>query len=364
MRNLFITLTLITATSVACGTEPVTNMGAGFDGGAAGADGVSVGADGTARSGTSALVDKGCVDGKFAETFPNPSAPIDDLIAGYKQADHRQFVIDVLKARYPFGATLVQDAPNHPNTGEDCIKYFIKQFSSDPTVSAQAMLKSMGVWVHECGHFYDVSGFSGKKYAINGAITLNCKAMGGADSKLPMYAGPAPTSFPRSFLTKDKYVSKHPGCTYPKQPDCDGYLQTYLGGDPDNGKFESGDQGFNLLMEEAVQYVNSLATAYAFADLKSGGVSHTDRDGILNFLWYVERYLHLARTAHPEVHKAILADACWRELILTVWGRGWLYLEATKDKAGFGIQDKKLEGLVKDPVLLGEIELVRAAHGC
>ena len=43
----------------------------------------------------------------------------------------------------------------------------------------------------------------------------------------------------------------------------DNYANVYLDGDPDDDEFDGGDQGFNSLLEETLQYVNSLATGYA-----------------------------------------------------------------------------------------------------
>ncbi len=280
-------------------------------------------------------------------------------MSSYNKAKYKDFLFAVLDKRYPFGKTLVQDAPVHPQSKQDCIDTFL----GGQNGTAQQLLNRIGVFVHECGHFYDTMSAQ-KRFAIKPGLTFTCKAMGGADSKLAAYAGPTPHSFPRSLITTDKWSAKHPPCADFSQKGCDSYAKIYLDGDPNNGKFESGDQGFNLLFEEIVQYVNSLATGYAFADKYSAGSSHSDRDGILNFFWYLERYLHMARTKYPNVHKQLLADKCWREVILTVWGRGWLFLDATKGMATMGIQDKKLQGLVMDPELLGEIALVRKAHGC
>ena len=72
----------------------------------------------------------------------------------------------------------------------------------------------------------------------------------------------------------------------------------------------------------------------------------------------------MARTEHPEVHAFLLGNACWRDAILTVWGRAWLYLDATADNPNLGLDDDALEKLVKTPELLDEIEAVRVASGC
>jgi len=270
------------------------------------------------------------------------------------------FINGVLKARYPFGGKLVSQAPKHINNGKTCVDTFLPvSFRS----SASMVMKRMGVLVHECGHFYDTM-VQPKRLAIAEGLTLTCSSACGSDNKLPFCPKNGKETFPRSLITKDQWSTKHKPCPTLQSKGCDTYAYIYLNGDADNGNFESGDQGFDLLMEEAVQYVHSLATGYAFKDKKGGfGSSSSDRDGILTFLWYMQRYLHMARTKHPKVHKRILGDACWRQAILNVWGRAWLFLNATENM-GLGIQDAKLKPFVMDPVLLNEIKLVRTAHGC
>jgi len=83
------------------------------------------------------------------------------------------------------------------------------------------------------------------------------------------------------------------------------------------------------VLEEATQYVNSLATALAFKDAFAGSKS-SDRDGILTFLWYIERYHLMARTEIPSAYTLLSGDACWRQATLSVWDRAWFYLDATK----------------------------------
>ena len=75
--------------------------------------------------------------------------------------------------------------------------------------------------------------------------------------------------------------------------------------------------------EETLQYVNSLATSYAFGDQLA--YSTSARDGILTFLWYTMRYLRLARLEHPQTYTLLTQNSCWRDLILNTWGRAWLY---------------------------------------
>ena len=132
------------------------------------------------------------------------------------------------------------------------------------------------------------------------------------------------------------------------------------------GGFQGGDQGFNLLFEELVQYVNSLATSYAFTDELNTGGRSSQKDGLLTFLWYLERYLYMARNDYPSAYAHILSGdgGCWRDLILQVWGRASLYLGITEDMPHLGIDDAALLSLVETPELLAEIQRVRDAAGC
>jgi hypothetical protein len=72
----------------------------------------------------------------------------------------------------------------------------------------------------------------------------------------------------------------------------------------------------------------------------------------------------MARLDFPAAYQRLTTDSCWRESILTVWGRAWLYLEAARSTRQLGINAADLEELVLDPNLLDEIERVRTAHGC
>jgi hypothetical protein len=285
------------------------------------------------------FVDPGCVDGMYTETLPNPGASIADLLSSFNPSSPRPFVDGVLSRRYPIGQHIVQRGLENTAFG-DCVMLFIGSPSS-----GQDAARQLSTVVHECGHFADLGMGFGDSYLIRNDLTVMC--MGGdAESR-------GGNTFERSRINGDDQASMRPD---------DFYRDVYLDGDPDNGTFEGGDQGFNSVMEEAVQYVNSLATGYAFNDQYVFTVS--ERDGILTFLWYIERYLRFARMNFPDAYAFISGNACWRNLILTVWGRAWLFLEATEDIPNLGISDDAIFSLVTSPTLLEEIQRIRDAHGC
>ncbi len=300
----------------------------------------------------SPLVDPMCIDGMYRETLPDRSASIADLVASYSPTNAEAFVQGVLERRYPHGWTLVREG----RTGFiDCLMVFLSDRSS-----AERVLQQMGTIVHECGHVYDLDLSTGANnvYSMRADLMLTA-SMGDA-------TGRGGQTFARSLLQGDSYQPMRPACPMGMFRGCDSYANIYLDGSPTDGTFDSGDQGFNLLLEEVTQYVNSLVTGYALPDRFSGGSSVSDRDGMLTFLWYMTRYLRLARTEYPSAYAHIATGdgGRWRQLVLTLWGRAWLYLEATADLPGLGIEDDALMPLATAPELVEEIERLRTAEGC
>lgn len=327
----------------ALGWAVVTGLGCGDDGGAATADALAdaggdvVSGDAVAVGGEIPLVDPACVDGQYAEELPPVDADISALRASYEPASYARFVGDLLAARYPTGAYLVERGVAE-GEGLNCLE----AFSQGATASDAQLGRRTSTIVHECGHFLDIArgGFSEDVYVIRPDLTLTCS---GGDARERFG-----NTFARSEITKDSYDALLPE---------DFYKDTYLVG-------SGSGQGFNMLAEEVTQYINSLATDWALRDFLNAGWSITARDGILTFLWYMQRYLRLARTTDPDAHAFLLGDACWRELILTLWGRAWLYLDETEGISSLGIEDAALLELVLDADLVEEIHRVRVAHGC
>jgi hypothetical protein len=302
----------------------------------------------TTKPVASPVTSPSCLDGQWQEALPNPKASLTALKQGYTQSKLKEFVLGALDLRYPLGKVIVEGGLKKA----DCIGQFV---SAQQKSSASGVVSAMGTVVHECGHYFDLSkgGFANSGYVFTGDVSYVCTgaAMQGSNA-----------SFARSLIKQDEYAKLWKPCNNFGEQGCDSYAAIYLDGDPKDAKFDSGDQGFNMLLEEVVQYVNSLATGYAFEDQYQWSVS--ERDGILTFFWYLERYLRLARLQYPKVHQYLLGNECWRKAILTVWGRGWMYLELTKNSQKLTIKGPFLEKLVLDAELLSEIALVRQAHGC
>ena len=341
MRGLREAMLALALAAAAGGCDSPGGGGGGATSDAVSGDAVSgdttTGADTFVAPGETPIRDPRCTDGTWSEALPVVAADITSALSGYSAAAYDGFVTSTLASRYPTGAFLVTHAVTE-YTRTNCVT----AFAQGATGSAETMAQRLSTIVHECGHLLDGArgGFGVNTYVIDEATILTCRkgdttARGG-------------NTLPRSAITADAYDALLPD---------DFYKQTYL---VDPGS----EQGFNMLMEEAVQYVNSLATDYAFEDQIPRFASITARDGILTFLWYMERYLHLTRLEAPEVYAFITGDACWRELVLTVWGRAWMFLDLTADTPSLGIDDDVLEDLVLAPELLDEIARVRAADAC
>jgi hypothetical protein len=288
----------------------------------------------------------GCAQAQYTEALPTTSS-LSGLSFSSASAD--TYLLAALDKRFPLGKAIVEGGLSSPlaQSQGSCIDRFLQD-----TSSAAAVLRQAPTVVHECGHFYDLgeAGGTSHAYVIRTDLTFTCKA-GDTTSR-------GGKTFARSLIKTDAYYPKREACGATLTKGCDFYAGYYLSGDPTDGSFQAGDQGYNSLLEEASQYVNSLATGLAFvSENQTAGGSH--RDGMLTFLWYLERYLKMAREDYPTAYALLSEDACWRQATLTVWDRGWFYLDATSGMTKLGYDDAALMTLVKDPTLTSEIDALR-----
>ena len=140
------------------------------------------------------------------------------------------------------------------------------------------------------------------------------------------------------------------------------YKEGYPGFDPDfvvstNDSFDSGDQGYGMLFEETVQYAGSLAWKYYVDDIEK--TRGSGKHGMLQWLWWNERYLKLIREEYPAEHQFFIEH--WAEVFLTVWGRAWRYLDTPSMGYNAADYDPLLE-LVTDDLMLGEVQHVRELY--
>ena len=331
-----------------CSSEPERR---GFDNGTSSGgtgDGTTPG-DGTSpgSGGTTPNPDKpGCAQGSYSEDLPT-----NDSLSGipFSSATADEYLLAALEKRFPLGKEITEGGLNSSlaKTQGNCIDRFLSDKSS-----AGAVLRQATTVVHECGHFMDLGKGSGTSsaFVVRPDLTFTCRS-GDTTSR-------GGKTFARSLLKTDAFYNQRKACGGTVKQGCDFYADIYLDGSSSNASFEGGDQGYNSVLEEANQYVNSLATALAFADqYKNSKVS--ERDGILTFLWYIERYLQMAREEYPEAYEHISSDECWRQATLSVWDRAWFYLDAAKGEDNLQLDADALTDLVKDPSLTSEIDALR-----
>lgn len=332
------------------GTASAGGSAGGTGGSGGGSGGGSAGGSSGGGQAGGSTTRVGCFRAQYTEPLPT-SANLGGLT--YSASMAQAYVISALDLRWTHGKVIVQGglanpiSPAQPN----CIASFLGD-----TSTATAVLRQLSTVVHECGHFYDIGISPGASaaYVLAPALQRTC-----ANGETTSRGG---RTFARSLIKSDTHYAMRPACMNMSSSSCDFYADVYLDGSPTNATFESGDQGFSSLLEEANQYVNSIGTALAFRDVyQSTRVS--ERDGILTFMWYLERYLQLARTTYPQAYMTLSQDACWREAILTVWDRAWFYLQASAPYASnLGINDARLRTLVETPSLLVEIDSLRTLH--
>lgn len=289
----------------------------------------------------------GCAQSEYTEALPT-KASLSDL--SYSPGQVQAYVSSALQRRYPLGKLIVEGGLASPLAASqgNCINRFLQDTSTPVNVQ-----RGLATVVHECGHLFDLGaakGASGATYVIRNDLKFDCS---GGDTTTR-----GGKTFARSRIRGDSFYAKRKACGGQAAQGCDFYADVYLDGNPDDAKFDSGDQGYNSVLEEATQYVNSLATALAFEDAYAGRKA-SERDGILTFLWYIERYLKMGRITYPSAYSALADDPCWRQATLSVWDRAWFFLAATSGSTSLGLDDTALEPLVKDASLTAEIDALR-----
>ena len=135
---------LLSLAVVACGPPQPSQSGGGGDrnrdagaatpGADAGSGVVDAGspqADAGAAVPTSPLIDPQCLDGQYRETLPPANADISALSSDYSPDAWRAYVEGVLRARYPLGWTIVEDAlVEAPDQLGDCLDAFVRDRSA------------------------------------------------------------------------------------------------------------------------------------------------------------------------------------------------------------------------------------------
>ena len=304
-----------------------------------------------------------------------------------------------MNASYPTGNVILNDEEGAA---------VMKKWTVDPT-SAESILDGMTLALHEGGHGYngDRRGAAlddGRGCEMYFYITLLTEPF--TTSYAELEAGdklefapcgltyPNPTDYfsgiSRSTILLDSQNLKRPpmdcdGCILsphdgdgewgsddkysrlylndaPAEGKITHYKEGFLGLDPSftipaNNSFASGDQVFGMLFEETVQYTNTLAWMYSIDDhLKSNS---SGKHGLLQFLWWNQRYLKLTRENYPDEHEHWMEY--YAEPFLNLWGKAWRYLDTPSFRSRASEYDD-LSELVTDVLMLGEVQYVRELY--
>jgi hypothetical protein len=242
---------------------------------------------------------------------------IADLVSAFTGTNWFDTATGVLGRRYAPGGALLTDMQDEPN---------LPRFLDPGTTSGDfgALSSSLMTMCHEETHVWDGENSTASTYAfyVSPDVTLH---------------GGALESFPRSEILA--LIDDDTTRTYD---------DTYLSGD-------QGTYGFDFLADELGAYTNGLACIAAVGD--QVGFEISARDGAVAHLYYLELYLHVARTNHPEVYTAITGDPDWVQFIRTEWARVAFLTQASSVYPNLGIDDGAIWQKVRAPENLMEIQL-------
>ncbi|HUH04926.1 MAG TPA: hypothetical protein VML75_23170 [Kofleriaceae bacterium] len=245
-----------------------------------------------------------------------PAADITDVIAAYGGSDWKDDLIAAMERRHPATAWLLDQQRND--------SYF-NQFS-DPN-SWTGMVGWLDTLSHEQTHLFNAyhAQAQGKPHAIFARADL-------------IFYLPTDPGFNRSEIWDHLAQGARDGI----------YAPTYLQG-------SSGARGFNAMLDEHAAYLNELAAVGSVGEYFQGGVSL--RDGSCAFLYFIELYLRVARTDHPDVYQTLQTTPVYVEAVKTAWLRTHYFLAIADAFPALGISDDMYRALMHQADNRAEIEM-------
>ena len=244
-----------------------------------------------------------------------------DLRAGYDPGNPRPTLLEVARRRYPPAISAIGAQ------SDDDLRTWLRQPGGSPATFSQ-MLATFDVITHEGGHFLDFS------LASSPFVNAYRISEDGDVIEVQQIA-----AYPRAEILK-----VHPA------PQQDTYAPVYLTG-------PSGGQDIEMLVEEFVQYVHSLASAACAYDVPAN-ITLSHRDGVLTMMWWIELYLQVGREQHPDAYQQILANRELVQVILRTWDRAEYWLARTRGTR-LGDADAALAQRVYATDTLAEIARLR-----
>ena len=253
----------------------------------------------------------------YSEALCDEAASLADLATAYVDSAEglRAAARGIAQRRYPIGVAFIDVQSDAQLQG---------WFRARGTFAD--VLNGFEVAVHEGGHIWDLTMIRTEwPYRLRDDLVIRPRRL---------------TNFNRSEIL-----------TLHANPDADSYDEVYLRG-------QSGAQGFNTLLDEYVMYTHSLASRFCTRDGLPSGQRISSRDGILTMMYYVELYLKLARTQHPDDYAAIVGDPAHVTLIRTVWQRAEFWIARSMPYPALGLRDAQIRAWTYAPENLMEIEML------
>jgi hypothetical protein len=274
---------------------------------------------GAMDSGVVVAIDAGSTGGGQDASVPcysepySPNVNLDDLKNGYDPSAWLSTALTVMQRRYPSGHFILNaemSDPNLPSAGDGS--------------TWDGLMFSMESMLHDESLQYDAdqsqSG-SSYTYVLRNDLTI-------APSTLSTW----PRGEIMSLITD----------TATQAFDRD-YLQ---GG--------SGNEDVVFLADDWNAFTNGLAAITAVGEQVS---SPTDaRDGVAACLYYVELYLKIGRTNHPQAYAALKASPDWQKLVRYQWARGFFWDKAARAFPNLATMADPIWAHVNDPQNLDEIK--------
>lgn len=250
-----------------------------------------------------------------------PRRSLVDLKATYDPANPRPTLVQVAQRRYPPAVTAIGAQ------SDETLRMWLRQ-ADGRQADFEQLLAAFDVVTHEGGHALDLS-------LRTSPFTHAYRIWD--DSEVIQVA--AIQAYPRSEILRI-----HPS------PARDVYASVYLEG-------PSGQQDVEMLVEEFVQYVNSLASAACVRDVPRD-IRLGNRDALLTMMWWIQLYLRIGREEHPAAYAAIRGNQELVRVILNTWDRAEYWLDRTRGSR-LGDADAAVARRVYEPLNLAEVEQLR-----
>jgi hypothetical protein len=253
-----------------------------------------------------------------------PLADIGSIVSSYDPSSWYDAALAALDARYPSGSWIVRGADDSEQT--------FGQFLSSKG-SFSDLVSSMGFAIHEVAHTFSQKAGSGRFQYMVGKDTTQAEDIS--------VVGEIET-FPRKEI-RELIPSEMASLTY---------VSTYLEGG-------SGEMDIESTLDEFNAYTHHLYADYAFQDQQPDGSRRSSRDGMVSFMLFLEMYLQVGRTEHPNDYAALKASPEFHPLILKFWDRAMCLYKLTKDIPGLGMDDDKVAPHMLAAEWLAEIDSFR-----